>query len=85
VILEDLGQRWFAETGTGEMRTGRTKGLLHRCGGGYAFFRGGRRNLQQSLPAKIRRKFEPVLVLHDESHNVSPAVQLVSILKLMAD
>lgn len=60
------------------------EGRAYRFRRYYAFFLGRRWNLKQSLPAKIRRKREKILVLHREIQNMRQTVRVVSIIEVDA-
>jgi hypothetical protein len=63
-----------------DVREGRAY-QLRRC---YALSLRRRWNLKQSLPAKIRRKREKILVLHREIQNMRQTVRMVSIIEVDA-
>jgi len=58
------------EQGLGEGGTDAIEGVLHRSGCCSALYFRGRCNLKQSLPAKVWRKSEGVLVLHHKLEDV---------------
>ena len=72
-------ERRLGESGF-DVRKGRAY-QLRRC---YALFLCRRWNLKQSLPAKIRRKREKILVLHREIQNMRQTVRMVSIIEVDA-
>ncbi|HEV2731672.1 MAG TPA: hypothetical protein VGV15_16700 [Terriglobales bacterium] len=70
-------ERRLGESGF-DVREGRAY-RFRRC---YALILGRRWNLKQSLPAKIRRKREKILVLHREIQNMRQTVRVVSIIEV---